>query len=208
MPLSVSAIRDALASHARTYRFYDKITKMSRIARRYFVLNAFDGALTIFGVVLGAYLAGVTHPEIVIAVGLSTSVAIGISGLWGAFLTESAERRKEIKELEKLMMVKLEKTEITSAARWAISLTALIDALAPVAAALIILAPFYVAEPGLIDIHEAYLAALWLSFAVFFLLGVFLGRISRENIVVDGAKMLLAGISAALLTWFLSGGRL
>ena len=198
--------REAVASRIHTFRFYDKITKMSRIARRYFVLNAFDGALTIFGVVLGSWFAGVSHPEVVIAVGMSTSIAIGISGLWGAFLTETAERKKEMKELERLLMVRLDKTEIMAAARWAIYVTALIDALAPVVAALVILAPFYAAEPGLIDMHEAYLAALSLSFAVFFMLGVFLGKISRENIVVGGAKMLLAGISAALIVWIVSGG--
>jgi len=198
--------RETIAANLRKYRFYDRITKMSRIARRYFVLNAFDGALTIFGVVLGSYLADVAHPEVVIAVGLSTSIALGISGLWGSFLTESAERKKELKDLERLMMVKLDKSEISAAAKWAIYVTAFINAVAPVAAAMVVLAPFFAAEAKIVEMSQAYVLALGLSFLVFFLLGVFLGRISKTSVIVDGAKMLLAGMSAAVITWALSHG--
>lgn len=56
---------------------------ISEIARRYFVMNAFDGVLTIIGVLVGNLTAGVEDPNVVLSTGLATSVVMGISGLWG-----------------------------------------------------------------------------------------------------------------------------
>lgn len=82
-------------------REYDKLANISEIARRYFAMNAFDGVLTIIGVLMGNLVAGVNSAQIVLSTGLTTSVAMGISGLWGAYLTESAERKRDLGELSK-----------------------------------------------------------------------------------------------------------
>ena len=60
---------------------YDKLANIGEIARRYFAMNAFDGVLTIIGVLMGNYMARVNEPNIVISTGLATSGAMGISGL-------------------------------------------------------------------------------------------------------------------------------
>jgi len=78
---------------------YNDIVNVGEIARRYFVINAFDGVLTIMGVLMGNMAAGVANPNIVITTGLSTRIAMGISGLWGSYLTESAERKHDLDEL-------------------------------------------------------------------------------------------------------------
>ena len=57
-------------------------------------MNAFDGTLTIMGVVIGAHFSGVTNPHIVITAGIGGSVAMGISGVSGAYLAERAERNR------------------------------------------------------------------------------------------------------------------
>jgi len=193
-----------VSSNILRLKFYDRITRMSKILRRYFVMNAFDGALTIFGVLLGAFLSRVADPDVVIGVGLSTSVAIGVSGLWGAFLTESAERRRDLKDLEHLMLAELGKTEISAAARVAVVMASFVDAVAPILASIFVLLPFFMVKPGVVSLDEAYFYAFLLSFAAFFLLGVFLGKISRENAFVGGSKMLLAGLTSALITWMLN----
>ena len=36
---------------------YIKISNVGEISRRYFVMNAFDGALTMLGVIIGAHIA-------------------------------------------------------------------------------------------------------------------------------------------------------
>jgi len=79
---------------------YNQVANIGVIARRYFAMNAFDGVLTIIGVLMGNFTAGVEDARIVVTTGLTTCVAMGISGLWGAYLTEGAERQRELLELE------------------------------------------------------------------------------------------------------------
>ncbi|MDH4138095.1 MAG: hypothetical protein OEW09_15460, partial [Anaerolineae bacterium] len=69
----------------RQFKEYDDIAEIGDIARRYFVMNAFDGTLTIIGVLTGSYVAHVESASVVISTGLATSIAMGISGLWGAY---------------------------------------------------------------------------------------------------------------------------
>ena len=51
-------------------RSYIRISGIAPIGRRYFIMNAFDGATTILGIVVGAYVAGVTNQFCVIGSGL------------------------------------------------------------------------------------------------------------------------------------------
>ena len=62
---------------------YNDIANIGEIARRSFGNNAFDGILTMLGVLIGSSTSGVNDPHIVITTGLSTSIAIMISGAWG-----------------------------------------------------------------------------------------------------------------------------
>jgi len=55
-------------------------------------MNAFDGATTVLGIVIGAYVAGITNEFWVIWSGLGATLAIGLSGFAGAYMTEEAER--------------------------------------------------------------------------------------------------------------------
>ena len=61
-------------------------------ARRAFANNAFDGALTFLGILLGNIVLNNFQPVTVIYIGLSTCLAIGMSGAFGRFLSERAER--------------------------------------------------------------------------------------------------------------------
>jgi predicted membrane protein (TIGR00267 family) len=71
-------------------------------------MNAFDGALTMLGVVIGAYVAGVLQPLTIISAGIAGSIATGTSGMSGAYMAEKAERTKKIKDLEKTMLRELD----------------------------------------------------------------------------------------------------
>jgi hypothetical protein len=66
-------------------REYDALANIGEIGRRYFAMNAFDGVLTIIGVLMGNLMAGVDQPRIVVSTGMATCVAMGVSGLWGAY---------------------------------------------------------------------------------------------------------------------------
>ncbi len=183
-------------------REYSDIADIGEIARRYFAMNAFDGVLTIIGVLMGNYTAGVRAPLVVVSTGLSTCVAMGISGLWGAYLTESAERRRSLDILENHTLTDLSATKIGQASRAAVVIVALVDGLAPFVSALVVLLPFFFAA-FLADITLSYVLSLGLALATLFALGAFLGKVSKGNLVLSGLRMIGAGLVCILLSYLL-----
>ncbi|MCP4410351.1 MAG: hypothetical protein GY807_21915 [Gammaproteobacteria bacterium] len=183
-------------------REYSKLAGTGEIARRYFAMNAFDGVLTIIGVLMGSMTAGVEAPQIVLTTGLSTCIAMGISGLWGAYLTETAERKRELAELSRQTLTDLHHTRIGRASRLAVIVVALVDGFSPFLAALVTLIPFFAA--GLFPaIRWAYYTSLGLALLTLFGLGAFLGHISRENLIVYGFKTVIAGVVSILISFLL-----
>ncbi len=165
-------------------------------------MNAFDGVLTIIGVLMGNFTAGVENPRIVVTTGLATCVAMGISGLWGAYLTESAERRRELLELEEHTLSDLGDTRIGEASRAAVVIVALVDGISPFLAALVVLTPFFIPQvfPSM---DLTYITAIGLALVTLFALGAFLGRISRRNILVYGMRTVVAGIISIAISLLL-----
>jgi predicted membrane protein (TIGR00267 family) len=192
----------SLLEAASYLREYDKLANISEIARRYFAMNAFDGVLTIIGVLMGNFVAGVDDARIVLSTGLATSVAMGVSGLWGAYLTESAERKRDLDELSRVTLTDLTNTRIGRAQRAAIIIVAVVDGLSPFLAALIVLIPFIVAGNS-DDLTWAYYTSLGLALLTLFTLGLFLGRISQGRMIVYGLKTVLAGVVSIVISFFL-----
>jgi len=136
---------------------YGKLADIGEIARRYFAMNAFDGVLTMIGVLMGNMAADIERPQIVVTTGLSTCIAMGISGLWGAYLTETAERKRDLTELSHHTLTDLNHTSIGRASRFAVVIVALVDGLSPFLASLLILIPFFMV--GLFPVWECFLGA-------------------------------------------------
>jgi predicted membrane protein (TIGR00267 family) len=191
-----------LARKLNELKEYSDIASIGEIARRYFAMNAFDGVVTIIGVLMGNYVSDVRDATTVVVTGFSTSMAIGISGLWGAYLTESAERKRDLEDLESRTLTDLSETKIGRASRAAVIVVALVDGLAPFLAALVVLLPFFFS--GLLaDIVLSYYVSLGMALVVLFALGVFLGKVSKESLVISGLKMIGAGLVSILLTYIL-----
>lgn len=185
-------------------REYNRIAGIAEIARRYMAMNAFDGILTIIGVLMGNYLAGVRDAGIVVHTGLATSIAMGVSGFWGAYLTEAAERRRDLVELERILLTDLDQTKIGRASRVAVIIVTLVDGLAPVLAALIVLAPLFAARlVG--NVLVSYALSLAVALLGLFGLGAFLGRISGRNLLGYGLRTVVAGLVAIALGFLLEG---
>ncbi len=183
---------------------YNSIANIGEIARRYFVMNAFDGVLTIIGMLMGNMAAGVTNPNIVITTGLSTSIAMGISGLWGSYLTESAERKHELDELSQSTLTDLNGSRIGRASRYAAVVVSVVDGISPLLAALLVLIPFFFY--GIFpNIQVVYYTTLGLALVTLFALGVFLGNISKQNLIVSGIKTAVAGIASIIIGSLLNG---
>ncbi len=74
-------------------RFQVELTRSGTIARRYLVIGAFDGALTILGVIPGAYVAeAAVHPELatklILGAGFAGGIAPAVSSAVGAYEAE------------------------------------------------------------------------------------------------------------------------
>ena len=187
-----------------TVRQYHEIAGVGEIARRYFVINAFDGSLTALGVLAGSYAGGVTRAGTVISLILATAVSIGVAGFYGSYQVERAERDRALRDIEESTLTSLQDTTLYSASRYATVIVALVDGLSPLIASLLIMIPFFFVPPA--SMHAAFFVAGGIAFVELFLLGVFLGKVSHERLWFAGVKLVLAGVVALVVSLLLNRG--
>jgi len=187
-----------LAQGIDDVREYERIAGFSKIARRALANNAFDGVLTMIGVLMGNYLSDVRSAGTVIRIGIATSVSIGVSGLWGAYLAESAERGRELAELERISLTDLGETKIGRASRVAVIVVSLVDGLSPLVSSLLVLTPFFLAA-FIGNIMVSYALSLVVALVSLFGLGMFLGHISGRSLIGYGLRTVVAGIVAIVI---------
>lgn len=196
----------------KKWKRYNEISNAGQITRRYFVMNAFDGALTMLGVVIGAAISGkLQNSTIIISAGIAGSIAMGASGLSGAYMTEKAERIKKLKKLKKAMLSDMKDGLHEKSHRFATIFASLVDGVSPAIAAMTVISPFFIANFGLISLDTAFFSCIILTLIVLSVLGVYLARISDESMIKYGLQMLLIGIITAFLciaTSILLGGNI
>jgi predicted membrane protein (TIGR00267 family) len=192
-----------LEKYLEKFRFYLRLTGVSAISRRYFVMNTFDGALIALGVIIGAWTSGPVQPRTLIGAGLGVSLAMGISGFSGTYFVERAERLRKLEELEHSLLMDLHHSVHVKAQRTAMIWAALVNALSPSLAAVTAIVPFVFAHYGLISINEAVIISLMLIFSLLFMIGVYLGKISRERVIISGIRIMVVGIITAALIMLL-----
>ncbi len=184
------------------FQEYLEVSRAHEIARRLFVMNAFDGTLTIMGVVIGAHFSGVTEPRIVIVAGIGGSVAMGISGISGAYLAERAERKRDLKKLEMAMLQRLDGTQFARASEFASFVIAFVDGISPAISASILVIP-YLFVP-MIRMDTAFYISLFLGLSELFTLGIFLARISDEKPLFSGIQMIIIGVITIVIVSLLA----
>lgn len=167
---------------------------MNPIARRYFVKNGFDGSMTMLGIIAGSWIVGVEEPRIILTTGLGACLAMGISGLFGAYMTERAERKRYLKSLETAMITDLSDSILNEASSFVSIYAAVVDGASPILTAIFSLLPFFLTLTGIILIWNAYIISFILTLAALFSLGLYLGRIAKENILLYGLQTLVAGV--------------
>ncbi len=194
----------------KRWKKYSEISNVGAITLRYFVMNAFDGALTMLGVIIGAYVSGVIeHPTVIISAGIAGSIAMGASGVSGAYMTEKAERTKKLKELEKAMLTDLTNGLHYRSHRFASIFAAIVDGVSPALAAMLVVSPFILVRFGILNTITAFYSSIILTMLSLLLLGLYLAKISDESMIKYGIQMLLVGFITAFLcfmTSFLLGG--
>jgi predicted membrane protein (TIGR00267 family) len=201
----LDSTRERLARGLDTVREYERITGFWKIARRALANNSFDGVLTMVGVLTGNYLGGIRNAATVIRIGMATAISIGVSGLWGAYLAESAERGRELAELERISLTDLSGTKISRAGQVAVVVVSLVDGLSPLLSSLIVLLPFLIA-PLIGNILISYALSLVVGLIALFGLGMFLGHISERSLVGYGLRTVIAGLIAVAISFLLPNG--
>ncbi len=186
-------------------RFLLRISRSYGIIRRYFVVNGFDGALTMLGLLLGFHMSGPVALTVVLGACVGAAVALGVSGVSSAYVSETAERRRALAELEAAMVSDLQQSAHAAAARWVPLLIAAVNGAAPLLISLAILFPVYLAHAGVALPLAPLPLAMAVALTVIFLLGVFLGRIAGRSWLHSGMQTLLVALLTMALIMLLGG---
>lgn len=188
----------------KRFQLLFRISRSNLIARRYFVVNGFDGALTMLGLLMGFYVSNDVVLKMVVAACMGTAIALTVSGISSAYISEAAEKKQELKELEDAMVSDLQESAHGQAARFMPFIVAVINGMAPLFFALIIMTPLGLArwQPGLIT-HPIETAVV-VAFILIFCLGVFIGKISDSFWLWAGLRALLIALITSLLIYGIS----
>ncbi len=170
---------------------YNKIANIAQISRRYIALNGFDGVITVIGVLLGNYILGTDQARHVIISGAAICISLTVSGVWSAYNSESAERSKELQDLEMSTLHNLSGTIISRAQKFATIVLSAVNGISSGLTAFIPLIPFFFS--GHIPINMSYYLGASLAFLILAGIGVFLGKVSKRNIFFSIIKMVMAG---------------
>ena len=189
----------------RQVDFLLRISRSRGIVRRYFVVNGFDGALTMLGLMMGFHVSNPTEISVVISACLGAAIALGVSGISSAYIRETAERRKSLLELEEAMVKDLEESAHGQAARWVPMLIALVNGSAPLIISILILVPLWLAQEGIMLPASPLILAIGIALIIIFLLGVFLGRVSGMHWLRSGVQTLFVALLTAALIYLLGG---
>ena len=174
------------------------------LARRYFVVNGFDGALTMLGLATGFLISDQTSPAVMLDACLGAAVALFMSGSSSAYISEAAEKQLELSQLEKSMLVTLAATSHGDAARKTPLIIAAINGLSPLLMSLLIITPLFLARAEWLAPKHALPLMLALALLVIFALGVFLGRISSRFWLYAGLRSLGIAVLTIALIYFLN----
>ena len=188
----------------KRFQLLFRISRSNLIARRYFVVNGFDGALTMLGLLMGFYVSNDVVLKTVVTACMGTAIALAVSGISSAYISESAEKKKELKELEDAMVSDLQESAHGQAARFMPFIVAVVNGMAPLVFALIIMMPLGLArwQPGLITYPIE--TAVAVAFILIFFLGVFIGKISDSFWLWAGLRALLIALITSLLIYGIS----
>jgi len=181
----------------RRIREYDEITNVGPVVRRYFVIGAFDGALTVLGIIIGAVGAGATeaHKPLILSASVGAAVALAVSSAVGAYEAERVEKKLDITTIERALLARLSE-EHKEAFQFAAIVSAAVHGVAPLLAAILPLIPFF-----FLDVGTATIAAIVVALTILFVIGAYLGNLVRERVVVTGLRFAAAGLGTAVVLW-------
>ena len=187
-------------------RSFLRITESGKIARRYFVTNGFDGVLATLGLLMGFRVNVKTSLDVIIGACLGAAVALFMSGITSAYISESAEKERELRLLEQSMIASLDHSVHGQAARLMPWVIALINGLSPFCLALLVMFPLFIAEAQLFGDVSPLDAAIAVALLLTFLLGVYSGRLGGRFWLWSGLRSLMIAAITAIIIFVLNRG--
>jgi predicted membrane protein (TIGR00267 family) len=176
-----------------------RVSSSQFIARRYFVVNGFDGALAILGIIMGFYVSGNHDTQVVINACIGAAIALGVSGFSSAYVSESAERIRELQSLEDAMQSDLSESAHARAAQTVPYLIGFVNGAAPLFFALLIMSPLWLSSLAENIPISPLESSIVIAFMIIFFLGIFLGKISGTFWLWSGIRTLLIGLITCVL---------
>lgn len=186
-------------------RFLLRISSTHSIVRRYFVVNGFDGALTMLGLFIGFLISAPENLTVIINACMGAAIALGVSGVSSAYISEQAEQQRSLSKLEDAMVTNLQDGAHGKATRWVPMLIALVNGSAPLVISILVITPLWLANSGVaLFMPPLYIASI-IALILIFLLGVFLGRVSNISWLRSGIRTLLIALITILLIYLFVG---
>ena len=185
-------------------RFLLRLSGSENIARRYFVTNGFDGTLAMLGLIMGFRTMERAPVSVAIIACLGTAVALGVSGISSAYISEAAERKQELGTLREAMLDGLDESAHARAAKWVPVVIALVNGVAPFALAQLVMLPLWLEWFGIHLPVSPFDTAIIIALFLIFLFGVFLGNVGGRFWLWAGLRTLGIGIVTLAIIWLLT----
>ncbi|MEF8879315.1 MAG: VIT1/CCC1 transporter family protein [Candidatus Thermoplasmatota archaeon] len=179
---------------------------MDKFLSRYLVRGFIDGILSSLGVVIGASAAiGLTTTQetlsVIIAAGVGGGIANGFSNILGASVGEKIVKEIKLTEIERAMLTKrgLKGTSIDKELEEKILKSGIYDGIATFGGALIPVSPFIIGSFFTAETSILLYVSITLSLCLFFILGVYVGRLAKESMILSGLKLVTFGVITAVI---------
>jgi predicted membrane protein (TIGR00267 family) len=175
--------------------FPEEIREM--IPARYTVLGTIDGVIACLAIVLGVSAASV-DTNVIIAAGLAAGVGLGISNGIGGFMAEYTVEKKKLRKIERAMVAeegRLEGTLITKNIRKKLFYDTLTHGGCSFLGAMVPIIPFIFNY----ELPILVTSSILVSLSVLFMLGIYVGVVAKEHLMVSGLQMVILGLVVAII---------
>jgi predicted membrane protein (TIGR00267 family) len=186
--------------------FIQEYLKMSR----YVALGTLDGILAVMGVTLAASgvasAGGLPIPNYVIGLtGLSGGIALALSNAFGSFIGERAEEARNLRELEQKMVIgegALDDTVIHKQAKKRVYMSMFVHGFSSFIGSFVPVLPFILIATR----TTAIFTTIGFCFIALVILGIYLGKVSRESLLKTSVEIVLIGVLIGVVSFVIGGG--
>lgn len=183
----------------RRIRLIMSLTETSGIARRYFALNAFDGALIGLGAIFGFYISEMHDYKVALLTITAIAVGSAISGFSGAFISEKLEQEARVKRLEEAILTDLKDSIIYQASLTGSIIVSIINGFSSLISIFCVSAPYVICIYLSLGEVIGILSSIITFFVVLTALGYLFGKELKIRTLRVVSRILLTGIVATVI---------